>query len=654
MALVDKENPVWLLIGNPNSGKTTLFNALTKQNERAFNYPGSTNVIKEGSFFSLHGEKYILLDAPGTYTLTGKTENDSLIRDLLLGRNEKFPIISGVICVVDSSNLQRNLYLVSQVLEFNIPTIIVLSMVDVAKQRGIKPSENKLKHLLKCNVVSYYRQCCASLFAIKASIHVSKKINDRKHIIFDSKIEEAIQFLPLKSRGTSLTLLFTEATLAKEVVNQLNLNLKNWKTSIIQSRYNYLDQLKIAFYQKETRSEIIDKILLHPLLGLFPLLGFLSLLVWSIFVMAPIPMGWIHLTFSKLALFVHNNISTPWVSNLLSGGIIPGVGNVIAYLPQILLLFFFIGFSESIGYLPRVSFLIDRIMRQFGLHSRAFIPILSSYACSIPGILASRSLSSKHEHLSTIFMIPCISCSGRLPIYMLLIGTIVPKYPLVKSFLLILIYFGTTICAGCIAMFLRRTIFKGPENDSIMELPSFRTPSFPHIFEDLWIQAKSFLWRAGTVILFSSMILWFLMNFPQNEPTKHTENNYATKIGHVLEPVLHPLGYDWKIGVAILSSFSARENFITTLAVIQSREDALNCCWAPEKTSLSLEKYPIKTCVGLLLFFAFSFQCVGTIIVVLKETGSYRYVLYQFIFMNGIASLSALLVNQFGLFLEFW
>lgn len=660
---------VFALVGNPNCGKTTIFNALTGLRQKVSNYPGVTVERKEGVAIGQHGEALRIIDLPGAYSLNAHSPDEEILRDVLLGRLESAPKPDAVICVIDASNAERHLYLATQILELGLPTIIVLNMVDVAASRQIRIDPEKLGEALNVPVIPMQAtrrvglpelRIAMSRLDLPASIHCVY-LPDQIHELLDQAFDpssriprHAALYLPGETRS------LIEAH-------------EEWEDQLIQSRYDSIRQIcsgsvDRSATENRTTTDKLDSIFLHKAGGWVSLTAILGSMFFLIFRFADVPMGWIEALFETVGGVVRDAMPPGDFRDLVTDGVIAGVGGVVIFLPQILILFFFIGLMEDTGYLSRVAFLMDRLMSRVGLHGRSFIPLLSSYACAIPGIMGARTVADPKQRLITILVAPFASCSARLPVYLIMIAVLVPaeKVPaLTKAAYLLGLYGLGTFGIFGFAWLFNRIFRRQPHGHSVMELPTYKAPSLKAILMHMWERSWIFIRRAGTIILGISILLWAAETYPKSEgaaPAEQLEQSMAGRLGHAIEPVIRPLGYDWKIGIGLIASFAAREVFVSAMSITFHVEetddeaetevllrDQLRNAKRPDGTPL----FTHLTCLSILVFYVFALQCVSTIAVVRRETNSWRWPLFQMAYMTGTAYLAALLVYQGGRLLGF-
>ncbi len=661
------------LSGNPNAGKTTLFNVLTGLKQKVANYPGVTVERKEG-VWKLGDTAARLIDLPGLYSLDVTSLDEQIASDVLTGKLSGLAKPDVVVAAVDATNLERNLYLVTQLLEFKIPVVIALTMVDAAEKQSLEVDSRKLSKLLKIPVIP--------VIATQR-----KGIGELSEAVLRVAAENKIPRLPWLADGDF-----------SEDVKDIHLSLSDDAAANkkIFARYNYISDIyQESVNQKQTFerniSDKIDSVLTHKFFGLVILIAVLLLVFQTIFSWANLPMDLLEQGFGALGDFVKTSLPEGILNDLLVDGIIAGVGGVLVFLPQILLLFLFLSILEDTGYMARAAFLLDKLMSHVGLHGKAFLPLLSSFACAIPGIMATRTIENRHDRLATILIAPFMSCSARLPVYTLMIGAFftgqtVFGFLSVGAVLMLAMYFLGIVVAIIVAFILKRTILKSPPPPFVMELPPYRLPNFRTVLQNMFTRAGLFLKRAGTVILAISIILWALTYFPrttekvqsekftaqsQNETVVNGEqpstgesaqlqNSYAGQLGHFIEPVIEPLGFDWKIGVALIASFAAREVLVSTLSIIyntgkdanEESETLISAIRNAKKDDGSAVWSPL-TALTIMVFFVLAIQCMSTIAVVRRETNSWSWTLFMVAYMTGLAYLAAFLTYQGGKLLGF-
>lgn len=645
---VQNEQIIITLAGNPNAGKTTLFNALTGLRQKVANYSGVTVESKEGNW-NLGENQVRLIDLPGLYSLDATSLDEQIARDVLTGKVDDLAVPHAIIAVVDATNLERNLYLVTQLLEYKIPLIVVLTMIDEFERREHEIDTNKFSKLLGVPVV-----------AITAS-------NNRGIEELSEKIAEIIQ---------------TKST------NNFELNTESDQSdnAKIFARYNFISNIvqetvKHKDHEAHDFSEKIDRVLTHKFFGLFILVAILLLVFQTIFSWASVPMDLLESGFGAIGDFTRAQMPEGLLTDLIVDGIIAGVGGVLVFLPQILLLFLFISILEDTGYLARAAFLLDKLMSRVGLHGKAFLPLMSSFACAIPGIMATRTIESPKDRLATILIAPFMSCSARLPVYALMIATFFADKTIFGflsfgAVLMLGMYALGIVTAIVVAFILKRTLLKSPPPPFLMELPPYRLPNLRSVLQNMFQQAWMFVKRAGTIILAISIILWGLMNFPRNSADGNSQisivqsqeeiasnklkNSYAGQIGHIIEPVIKPLGFDWKIGVALIASFAAREVLVSTLGIIYNGDKEANEESESLKTAILDEKnadgtpvWTPLTAITLMVFFVLAIQCMSTLAVVRRETNSWAWTAFMVFYMTGLAYFAAFITYQGGKLMGF-
>ncbi|MBB5032238.1 ferrous iron transport protein B [Prosthecobacter vanneervenii] len=689
MSQAKSEPPLIAIVGNPNSGKTTLFNLLTGLKQKVANYPGVTVERKIGECYSQHGKKLRLIDLPGAYSLNARSPDEAVLRDVLLGRREDTPRPDRVVCVVDSANLERNLYLVSQVLELGLPTILVLNMMDVAAQREWRIDAAKLSELLGVVVVQTQAVSGKGLIELKLALSredlslpkwQSASLPDGVRAALEQSRGPLCQTGAIHSRASLLEPLYllsdqdpthygiadTQIRRIQELRSQMESSFPGWEDELVAERYRSIEQLCAQVLKRpdqeiETITTKIDRVLLHPVLGFVNLMLVLGLLFFLIFKVAEGPMGWIEAGFGWLGTYVEGLMSAGDLRDLIVNGVVPGVGGVVIFLPQILILFFFIGIMEDTGYMSRLAFIMDWAMSKVGLNGKSFLPFLSSYACAIPGVMAARTIDSPKDRLITILIAPLASCSARLPVYSLLIGVLFPVGKvgaLTQAGIMLGLYALGTLGAFFFAWVFNKCVMKGVASPMILEMPSYKMPALKSILLQVWQRARMFLVRAGTIIMGISILIWAASTYPKSaseDKALQLENSFAGRAGKLIEPAIAPLGYDWKIGIGLIGSFAAREVFNSTMGVVYAVESEDDDNLAPLRDKLAAERrpdgravYTPLVCISLLVFYVFAMQCVSTIAIVKRETGSWKWALFLLGYMTGTAYVLSLLIFQIG------
>lgn len=756
--LAGKNSPAYVVLtGNPNCGKTTLFNALTGLRAKVGNYAGVTVERKEGKMTGVEPERDIrVLDLPGTYSLSPNSLDEQVSRDVLLGRLPEIPKPDLIVVVVDASNLQRNLYYATQVIELGHPTILALNMIDVAEGLGQTIDAKKLSADLGVPVVPIVASTGFGAKALRSEIlHALDNKQEIKPRLFCQlpglfRIEataladllaKAFQERRLQATAEALLILSNERALAsssshypqeiQEAVAAARKRLEaaniDWRGAPIEWRYARVAEIQAAATVNldppgETFSDKLDRIVTHKVWGTIIFVALMAAIFQSIFKFAEYPMTWLEMGLEWGGGRLGDALPEGDLRDLLVYGVVGGVGAVVVFLPQILMLFLFIGLLEDTGYMARAAFLMDRLMSKVGLHGKSFIPMLSSFACAIPGIMATRTIESPKDRLVTILVAPLMSCSARLPVYTLLIGATIPdrvlgnlNYELnlgftkfnvfgflgLRGLTMLAMYLLGVVVALLMAWLFKKTLLKGETPMLIMELPPYKRPLPRVVFRHIWERAKIFLTRAGTVILAINIILWALMTYPRDksraaefeaqraaitnsfqsvhlntatgsaemqtasleeqitavnkeESGEQLRRSFAGRAGHLIEPLIAPLGFDWKIGIGIVASFAAREVFVSTMSIVYNVGDADEDMTTLEQTLLEQRRpdgslvYTTLTGVTLMVFYVFALQCVSTVAIVRRETNSWKWPLFQWFYMGTLAWLLAFITYQGG------
>lgn len=686
--------PVYALVGNPNSGKSTLFNALTGLKQKVGNYPGVTVEKKIGTTYSQHGRPITVIDLPGTYSLAARSPDEAIVRDVLLGRRAEVAQPDRIICIVDATNLERNLYLVHQVLDLGRPVILVLNMMDLARTTGLNIRVARLEHEIGIPVIPCEAVNGKGILELRLAMSRADLPLPRHRWDIPAPIAPAVSELqaslaendgkqPLIARAEALLLLTDQnplrvagSTPLSDRTSEILLGWKrrwqgegmDWSGTLVNSRYEVITRLCAEVVLRAARagpsvSDRIDAVVVHPLWGWLVLGGIMALLFLSIFTLAEYPMNWIDAHVASLGTWVKNAMPAGDLRDLITDGAIAGVGGVIVFLPQILILFFFLGLLENTGYMARAAFIMDRLMSRVGLNGKSFIPLLSSYACAIPGIMATRTIEDTKDRLVTILVAPLMSCSARLPVYLLMIAALLPGDRVsigAKVSLMLFMYLLGTLGAFGFAWLFKKFLLKGEPPLMIMELPPYRFPRIKDVVLHMFERAGLFLRRAGTIILGISIVLWFLSTYPKypgsTTPQEQIAHSFAGTAGHVLEPVIKPLGFDWRIGVGLVTSFAAREVFVSSMAVVfsvDSFQGGKSADVTPLRSALKAAVWPDGrplftpiVCFTLMIYYVFAMQCMSTMVVVKRETNSWRWPLFQAAYMTSTAWLVCLAVYQ--------
>ncbi|MEI6596430.1 MAG: ferrous iron transport protein B, partial [Bacteroidota bacterium] len=689
------------LVGNPNSGKTSLFNALTGLNFKVSNFPGTTVERKTGYCKLSENVSAQIIDLPGTYSLYPKSADELVTYDLLRNKSEiNFPDL--VLFIADSSNLKRNLLLMSQVADLGVPVILALNMVDLAEKRGIFYDAEILSNALKIPVLSINARKRNGVNEIKNILLEEHQGNKNKYFTIDFLdthfLDEVTELTDKKNHYAGLQYAINAANFNTPKTKQIKLlfekyhfDSKLFQEKEILERYHIIDNaVRLSRSQKtgsfaKSFSNKIDKILTHHFGGLSLFLLMMFLVFQAIFSLSTYPMEWVGIIFLKSSQYIENSLPAGVLNDLIVHGILAGLSGVMVFLPQIIILFAFIAVLEDIGYMARVGFIMDRIMRPFGLNGKSIVPLISGMACAVPSIMASRSIENKKERLITILVTPLMSCSARLPVYTLLISMLVPDDAQwgpfnMKGIVLMFMYF-IGFGAALFSAFIFKFFVKSETKDYfLMELPSYKLPVFSNILITLYEKGKAFVWGAGKIIVAVSVILWALASFGPREKmhsidqkyssinsitlaspindsllakrsSEKLQASYAGEFGRWIEPAIRPLGFDWKIGIAILTSLAAREVFVGTMSTIYSVGGDigdLNTIRHKMTSEINPETgkpvFSIAAVLSLLIFYAFALQCMSTVSIVRSETKSWRWALIQFVYMTALAYLSSLAV----------
>ncbi len=685
--------PVYAMVGNPNCGKTTLFNALTGLRQKVGNYPGVTVEKKVGTAYSQHGRPMQIIDLPGAYSLAARSPDEAVLRDVLFGRREDTPQPDRIICVVDASNLERNLYLVHQIMDLGRPVIVVLNMMDMAAAQGLVPDAQALARELGVPVIPCEAVRSKGLVELRLAMSRAELPLARHRWQVPGPIATAVAELqaslgqedgraPLVARAEALLLLTDFDTVrvagSKPLSPRTHAVLEQWRqrwategtdwsATLIRSRYDAIRVLCQDVSQRvgaarASRSDRIDAVLVHSVWGWVCFAGLMALLFLSIFTLAEYPMNWIDTGVAALGDWVKDTMAPGDLRDLVTDGVIGGVGGIVIFLPQILILFFFVGLLESTGYMARAAFLMDRPMSKVGLHGRSFIPLLGSYACAIPGIMATRTIENAKDRLVTILVAPLMSCSARLPVYLLMIATLLPGEVVpatTKAGLMLLMYALGTFGAFGYAWLFKKTLCRGAPPHMIMELPAYQPPRLKEIARYMLERGWLFLKNAGTIILAISIVLWALTTYPKHPdahatPTQQIEHSLAGQAGRLIEPTIEPLGFDWRVGIGLITSFAAREVFVSSMGVIFGVEEAEDDT-TPLRDALRRAHWPNGAplftplvCLVLMVYYVFAMQCMSTVAVVKRETNSWRWPLFQIFYMTGTAWVLCFIIYQVG------
>lgn len=694
------------IIGNPNTGKTTVFNALTGLHQKVGNYPGVTVEKKTGLLKSQNGTQIHVHDLPGLYSLIPKSLDDKISTDLLMERFAEPHQFRLVIVVADATNLARNLYLVTQIMDLGLPVILALNMMDLTAKCGIEIDVHELSKQLRIPVVPMVASKGKGVQELRQAVFETIQLENFEYKPV-WKINDHVRenLVPIHSWFEKNSPLRGEALWAESLrVLSSNRALENWCSNhngalvencaelrdlvldarkqmqqqdkpwhMLESkwRYEWIDELcRKSVQEKEVGlsfSEKVDRILTHRIAGPIIFLLIFALIFQSIFTWAEVPMNAIESAINWFGQQVSTIMPDGVLKNLIVDGAIAGVGAILVFLPQILFLFFFLTILEDTGYMARVAFIMDRFMKGVGLSGRSVIPLLSSFACAIPGIMATRTIQNWRDRLVTIMIAPFMSCSARLPVYTLMIAAFVPSMKILGIFSLPGLTLLSMYLIGIIAAVIVAYAFKffvakkQPKSTFVMELPPYRMPSPKWVFLQMYERGKIFVINAGQIILAISIVLWFLASYPQPDnaadvtPSQAIQQSYAGKVGKFIEPAIEPLGFDWKIGIGLITSFAAREVMVSTLATIHNVEGG-------DETSVNLREalrnakkpetgepvYTPLVAIALMVFFVLACQCMATVAIVKRETNSWRWPITMVVYMTAMAYVGALIVYQGG------
>lgn len=676
------------LAGNPNSGKTSVFNMLTGASHHVANYPGTTVETVRGA--CTHGDfRIVFVDLPGAYGLTAFSAEELVARKFII--DEKPDV---VVNVIDTSNLERNLYLTTQLIELDVPIVLAFNMSDMAEQRGIVFDTARLSELLEAPIVrtvaSKSKGRVDLLNAIAAEADSPRKSRTH-HITYGDEIEDAIkQIEPLvcseypglaakyNSRWLALKLVEQDCDILSKIssnrlVDTVGETIAKLKTIfgddpeviIAERRYGFIsgacqESVKTTVELAHSTSDLADAVLTHRVFGLPIFLIMMYLVFYLTFSIAAYPMAWLEQFFGWLSV----SLASIWpaqagncLRSLVIDGIIPGVGGVLIFLPNILLLFLAIAILEDSGYMARAAFIMDKLMHKIGLHGKSFIPMLIGFGCSVPAIMATRILENKRSRLTTIMILPLMSCGARLTIYGLLIPAFFPQNW--RGPVLWLIYLTGIVLAVIAAKVLRLTVLRGDTTDFVMELPPYRVPTFKSLSAHTWLRGWLYLKKAGTVILAFSIILWAAMNYPraseqsvaglsQDEVRQvQLANSVIGRVGRAIEPVIKPLGFDWKIGTALIGATAAKELFVSQLGIIYAVSSHDNASAVTLRQHLHAD-YSSLVGFCIMLFCLISSPCVATIAVTRSETSSWFWAAFQFVSLTVLAYIITFAVYQIG------
>ena len=709
------------LVGNPNCGKTTIFNAISGSKERVGNYSGVTVDIHKATF-KAKGYTFNFYDLPGTYSLTAYSTEEIYVRKFIY---EETPDI--VINVLDSTNLERSLFLTTQLIDMDLRTIIALNMFDELQKNKLELDQDELAKLVGIPIVptvSSRGQGIDALIDQAISVFEGKDQYSRHvHINYGKDLERSIQlirekvkeFKPITDKISSRFIAIKLLEKDKQILDLLSgyanfdeireitekeirkiemLENEDSESVVTNAKYSFITGALKETYKnpdegKKTRSETIDSLLTHRYLG-FPIFtALLFLMFWTTFKLGAYPMDWIDAGVSALGNFVGNIIPDGMLNDLLVDGIISGAGSVLVFLPNILILFFFISLLEGSGYMARAAFIMDNIMHRFGLHGRSFIPMIMGFGCNVPAILATRSMRNRGDRILTMLIIPFMSCSARLPVYILIISAFFAKY---QAWILIGIYAVGIVFAFLTAQILNKTVFKNKETPFVMELPTYRMPTLRNVLYHMWDKTQHYLRKIGTIILLGVVIVWALEYFPRKSDksphfeeqiasiennalltteekaeqivnVKHEQesdrliNSYLGRVGKLIEPVMRPLGFDWKMSISLLAGLPAKEIVVSTMGVLYQT--------AGDENTVSLQKklqdevyqtgkmkgskiFTTPTALAFLIFILIYFPCIGVVATIKNESGSWKWAVFSVLYTTGLAWVAAFVTYNIG------
>jgi len=728
------------LIGNPNTGKSTLFTALAGVRQRVGNYPGVTVEKKLGGMH-FDGRQFQLIDLPGTYSLAPRSPDEMVAVDVLLHRRDDTSRVDAVLSIVDASNLERNLYLVSQVLELGLPTVVALNMTDIARNRGLKIDIERLRSRLGIPIIEVQANRRIGVEDLKralASAAESKPAERRSPFPEAFQAETArlqscwsangkraelprylAERLLLDTSGYLQEALATNgqngAAIDEIKAARSRLTAAGMPVPAVeaQARYGWVTEVLSGVVTRPvqrpvTSSDRLDRFLTHKLWGTIVFALLMLVVFSSVFFFADPVMGLIDGWIGSLGEFVATFVPEGPLQSLLVDGVIGGVGSVLIFLPQIVFLFFFLAVLEDCGYMARAAYLMDKLMVRVGLSGKSFIPLLSSFACAIPGVMATRVIENRRDRLTTILVAPLMSCSARLPVYAILIGAFIPASTVLgflplQGLTLFAMYVLGMVVAAVVALVLKRTLLRGPTPPFVMELPSYKWPSLRNVLQRIGERAWSFVYRAGTLIFAVSVLIWAATYYPRNSAEvaetlaprraalaaelekfpeaspRHAElseqladadheiaavyqrDSYLGRAGQWIEPAVRPLGWDWRIGCAAIASFPAREVVMGVLGVIYNLGGDLDVGEESDQHRLGGRMkaavwddtgepvYNIPVALSLMVFFALCAQCAATLVVISRETNSWRWPIFTFVYMTSLAYLGALVTYQIGM-----
>ena len=694
------------LVGNPNSGKSSLFNVLTGLNQKVGNFPGVTIDKKSGSSVISPEITANIIDLPGTYSLYPKRDDEWVSYKVLMHQDKLLPDM--IILVADASNLKRNLLFCSQIIDLKIPVIVALTMADLAKKKGTQIDIPGLEREIGVPVVVINPRNNKGIPALKRNIEIIignlDAASPRDFIAISPQNENAVkqvrEIKPELSNYAAIHFLINHEhfnltddvqTKIESIEEENNFNPTKTQAEEIMARYvkikHIMQQTVVEAdpLQRKIFNEKLDSILLHRTWGYLILLTVLFLLFQSVFWFAQFPMDGIEWSFSKLSAFLASILPDNNLTDLFINGIVAGLSGIVVFVPQIMILFGLITLLEDSGYMARISFLTDKLMRKVGLNGKSVMPMISGYACAVPAIMSARNIENKKERLLTIMITPLMSCSARLPVYTILIALVIPPkfyfgFISLQGLIMMALYALGTFMALIVAWIMKWFIKSAERSYFILELPMYRNPRWKNMLYTMVNKARIFVFQAGKVIMVISILLWALSNYgpkekmhavttsfqakliqqPEREAelekekkTAYLQNSYAGILGHAIEPAIRPLGYDWKIGIALITSFAAREVFVGTMATLYSVGENAddNSSTLRQKMNAAVREdgtkvYTVATGLSLMVFYVLAMQCMSTLVIVKKETQTYKWPIIMFVYMTGLAYVLSLIVYQ--------